>query len=136
MPEPLQDRFDVVVDGDIYTFRIPTVKYDIEVGYRAADVRRRIYPEGGGMMNGLDIASVNLSRHFAQLELYLLKATAYWPFGVADGQEPDWTKAPKVDFEKFPADRTDTVYRVGQAFEGEVTRFLSRGNTDQSSAGA
>lgn len=138
MPDPLQDRFEVVVGGDTYVFRIPTIRYDMEVGYRAADVRRRSFPEGAGQMVGLDFQAVNFSRYCAYLELYLLKSSTLWPFGFAtdDPAQIDWNKAaPPVDFEKFPPSRREDVYLVGDAFEREVARFLSRGDTGRPSAG-
>ena len=46
MVDVTQSTFDVVVDGDTYTFKIPTIRYRIEVAGRAADIRNRAYPEG------------------------------------------------------------------------------------------
>ena len=135
---PLQDRFDVVVEGATYTFRKPTIRYDIEVGYKSADIRNRAYPDGYGGMGGIDMQAVNFSRYCAILEMYLLSATVGWPFGITDEDLKglDTSKAPKVDFDKFPLDSADDVYAVGQAFEAAVQRFRSRGNKSGAPAGA
>lgn len=138
MPDPLQDRFDVTVGRDTFTFRMPTIRYDIEVGYKAADVRRRASPDDMGALGALDWGTVQFSRHCAVMELYLLRSTTLWPYGFAtdDLSQVDFDKAPKVDFEKFPAECADEVTRVGVAFETEMARFRARRNSDQTPAGA
>lgn len=139
MPDILQDTFSVTVDGDEYVFKVPTIKYEIELGYRAADVRRRAYPESGGTLIAADYASVQFSRACAIMELYLTKASTLWPYGFADGAETaeiDFAKPPKVDFEKFPVNCTELLYQVGEAFENEITRFRRRRNPDQRPASA
>lgn len=142
MPQPFQDTFDVTVENedgskDTYTFRIPGIRFDIEVAYRAADIRNRIAPQSGGAITGLDMQSIILSRSGAILELYLVKATTLWPYGVDedDVTKVDTTRKPAVDFDKFPFNRTDDVYRVGARFEEELARFRRRGNTGKGSAG-
>lgn len=149
MSDPLQDRFDVTIEypaeeegkppqRDVYTFRRPTIKYEIQVSTKAADVRLRAHPEGAGAMAGLDMNAVMFARYCAIIELYLLTATTPWPWGVLDEDRDkiDFSKPPKVDFEKFPVQATDDVWRVGQAFEVEWGRFRSRRNTNGSSVGA
>jgi hypothetical protein len=136
--EPLQDKFDVQVEGATYTFKIPTIKYDIEVGYRAADVRAKAYPEGAGQMAGLDWQAVSFSRYCAILELYLIKSTTLWPYGFAEDDltKVDLNAPPKVEFDKFPLSASDDVFAVGQAFETEVGRFRRRRHPDPAPAGA
>jgi len=139
MPDVLQSTFDVPFDGDTYTFRIPGIKHDIEVGYRAADVRRRAYPEAMGAISTLDWQSANFARYCALLELYLVRSTTAWPYGFGDGDDlskVDFSKPPAVDFEKFPSDRAETVMELGAAFDQEVARFRSRRNPRGRSAGA
>lgn len=138
MPEPLQDRFDVTVDDDVYTFRMPTIRQDIEVGYRASEIRQRAYPTSMGALGGLDYATLQFTRFAAYLELYLVKASTGWPYGIDDAnlQAFDFSKAPEVRFENFPFDRTDDVYAVGQKFEAEVARFRKRGDKNRPSPGA
>jgi hypothetical protein len=137
VPEPLQDRFDVKVGEDVYTFRMPTIRQDIEVGYRAAEIRQRAYPSSMGGLNGLDFATLQFTRYAAYLELYLIRSTTGWPFGISDNDAKsfDFNKSPEVKFEKFTFDRTDDVYAVGQAFEAEVARFRTRGDSNRPSAG-
>jgi len=147
MPDVLQDTFDIeinqvtdkdgqtVTPGDTFKFKIPTIKFDIEVSYRAADVRRRAYPDSQGQY-AVDMASIAFSRSCAILEMYLVSSTVVWPYGINDGQTLDPSKQPAVDFEKFPVQYTDDVYKIGEAFEQAVTRFRTRGNTNQGSATA
>jgi hypothetical protein len=134
----LQTTFDVNVEGETYTFKIPTIRFRIEVSGRAASVRSRAYP--AGMMDerlGItDWQSIAFSRHCAILELYLVKATTAWPFGTEDVNAIDLTRPPVVDFEKFPADREDTVEAVGTAFETERARFRERRAGNGQPAGA
>lgn len=136
--EPLQSTFDVVVNDDTYTFQIPTIRFDIEVGYKAADVRARAYPEGGGTLGGLDFAAANFSRYCAYIELYLRRATTLWPYGYDNDDlgNVDFSRPPQVDFLKFPADRTEDVYQVGAAFDTEVGRFRQRRDRSRERAGA
>ena len=138
MPEPLQDRFDVTVEGATYTFRIPTIRYDIEVGYRAGEIRAKAYPDGAGAMAGLDWQAVSFSRYCAVLELYLIKATTLWPYGFADDDlgRVDFNNPPKVTFDTFPVSASEDVFAVGQAFEAEVARFRRRRHPDRPPAGA
>lgn len=130
MPDPLQTTFDVPLDGKTYTFRIPTIKMDIEIAYKAAEVRQRAYPQGGGTLVGVDGWSSAFARFCAIMELYLVKADTLWPYGFSDDDMSavDFNKSPKVDFEKFPVEHTETVYQMGEAFDREVARFRGRRN--------
>ncbi len=126
MSDVLADRFTVSVDGHDYTFKIPTIRYDIETGYRAADVRRRAYPEAGGTLGAVDFSAVQFSRACAYLELYLVGSTTLWPYGFAD--DSDLSKVnlaapPAVDFEKFPVSAADTILEVGAAFDQRYADF-------------
>lgn len=126
MPSPLQSSFDVKVGADTYTFKMPTIRFEIENAYRANDIRRRAYPTEGGGLAGVDFQAALFSRYCAYLELYLTKATTLWPFGYAsddDMSAVDFSKVPAVDFEKFPAECVNTIFEVGEAFEKEIMRF-------------
>ena len=139
MSDPLSSEFDVALDGITYTFRKPGIRYTIELGYRAADVRRRAFPAGGGVLPndfGIDRAAVDFSRLCAILELYLVRSTVPWPFGTESVSEIDWARPPKVDFEKFPPGREDTVDAVAAAFAEGLARFRKGGDTDGRPAGA
>jgi hypothetical protein len=145
MPDPLQSTFTISVpplpaEGETndlasvprqtYTFRIPTIKFDIEVGYKAAEIRNRAYPSGVGTLGGLDLQAVNFARYCAYLELYLVRSTTLWPYGfdTDDMAQVDFSKPPLVDFEKFPVTHTDDVFTLGQTFETEVSRFRRGGD--------
>ena len=140
--DPLSSEFEVKLNlgteeqpaWETYVFRKPGIRFQIEVGYRSGDVRRRAYPPAAGGLGdfSLDYNAVQFSRYCAYLELYMLRSDA----------DPAWTHSPgpdgkpTVDFDKFPAEREDTVVRLGQAFEAEVARFRARGNPDGTSPGA
>ena len=131
--DPLSDTFDIKVGDETYVFRKPSIRYPIELGYRAADVRRRSYPAGGGGFPGdfgLDFDAGSFARACAIMELYLVRSDQEWTHSPGpDGK-------PMVDFDKFPAEREDTVRRIGAAFEAELARFRARGNPDRPPAGA
>ena len=138
MSDVLSDRISVTVEQNEYVFRIPTIRYDVELGYKSADVRRRCYPEGGGMLGAVDYGAVQFSRSCAILELYLTSASTLWPYGFDDSDmgKVDLTRPPKVDFEKFPLSAAETVTLVGEAFEAAFARFRKRGSVNDGSAGA
>ena len=131
--DPLSPTFDITVEGETYTFRKPGIRFLIEIGYRSADVRRRSFPAQGGTLPGdfgLDYAAVNFARACAIIELYLVRASEQWPFSPGpDGK-------PMVDFDKFPADREETVQNLAAEFDSAVARFRTRRNPDGSSGGA
>ena len=130
--DPLSRTFDVVIEGETYVFRKPGIYYAIEMGYRAADVRRRAFPTGGGGFPGdfgLDYDAVSFARACATMELYLDRSDQEWPYSAGtDGK-------PMVDSSRFPSDREDTVRKVGNAFEAEMARFRTRRNPDKPPAG-
>src|ERR1700761_8324580 len=124
--------------GGEYTFRIPTISYDIQVAYRAADVRRRAYPEAAGILGAIDLQAVQFSRYCAILELFLVGSTTLWPYGFKDSEidKLDPRSPPVVNFERFPAVSIDMVYEVGGAFESEYAQFRNPGDTNNGSTGA
>lgn len=126
MSDVLAEKFTIEVGGDTFEFRIPSIKYDIETGYKAADIRRRAFPESQGALGAVDFNAVQFSRACAYLELYLVGSSTLWPYGFAD--DADVTKVnaanpPKVDFEKFPISAAETVLEVGYAFEQQYAQF-------------
>jgi hypothetical protein len=126
--DPLSPTFDVAVNGSTYTFRKPDIRYRIQMGYKAADTRRRVAPEAGGMLDfGIDRDTVDMSRAFAIMELYLQASDAAWPFS------PDAAGKPVVDFTKFPFEREDDVLKIGAAFEAEVA--ISSGRESRRTTG-
>lgn len=137
--EALADRFTVEVGGHSYDFKIPTITYDIVVGYRAADIRRRAFPEALGAMGSIDFGAVQFSRFCAYLELYLISASTLWPYGHADDTDLakiNMSAPPRVDFEKFPVSAADTVLEVGYAFEQRYAQFRRPRHTDHKPPGS
>lgn len=136
--EALADRFSVEVGGHNYEFKIPTITYDITVGYRAADVRRRAFPEAMGALGTIDFGAVQFSRCCAYLELYLIGASTLWPYGYADDADlgkVNMSAPPRVDFEKFPVSAADTVLEVGFAFEQRYAQFRRPRHTGNQPSG-
>jgi len=131
LPDVLQETFDVQVDGDTYTFKIPSIKYRFEMGGKSADIRRRGYPEGAmnERMGIIDGWSDTFSRECAIFELYLVRATTTWPYGSESVEQVDVAKPAVVDFEKFPSGREDTIAAVAAKFSEELARFRARRNT-------
>jgi len=134
----LADTFDITVENETYTFRRPTIKYRMEVGARAIDIRRRSSAESirNEQQGLLDLSADYFSRNCAVLELYLVRATTTWPYGTEDVGKIDLASPPQVDFEKFPADRDATVDAVGAAFVEALARFRAGRNTDGRPPGA
>lgn len=130
MPDVLQETFDIQVDGETYTFKIPSIRFRFEVGGRATDIRRKAYPVGmsNEQMGMIDNQVWAFSRSCALLELYLVKSSAPWVYGSEDVSQIDLAKPPIVDFEKFPSGREDTIDAIGIAFNEEMSRFRPRRN--------
>lgn len=121
-PELLQDKFDVTVRDKRYTFRMPSIRYDMEVGYKAAEIRRSADPAGVGAWNTADYVADTFSRYCAIIELYLVAADEEWPFSPGkDGK-------PVVDSSRFPLKKRTTVYEIGGAFQQTFDRFCSDGD--------
>ena len=121
--DPLLSEFDIAIDGETYSFRKPGIYHRIELGYRAAEVRRKAYPGAGGVLDfGVDRDTVDFARNCAIMELYLVRSDQQWPFSVGVGGKP------VVDSSKVPADREETVWKIGEEFTGQVVRFRTRGN--------
>lgn len=118
-PKPadvLQDELTVTVRETDYVFRLPTIRYDIEVAARALAIRRRADPEGGGAIYGIGEQAARLSFALAIMELYLAGGPE-WPFS------PGPAGKPAVNHEKFPRNKTALVYEIGGAFEQAYERF-------------
>ncbi len=138
MSDVLADKFTIEVDGHSYEFRIPSIRYDIETGYKAADIRRRAFPESQGALGAVDFNAVQFSRACAYLELYLVGSSTLWPYGFADDADISKVNAanpPKVDFEKFPISAAETVLEVGYAFEQQYAQFRRPRHRNNGSAG-
>jgi hypothetical protein len=134
MVDVLQKSFElpVTINGKVYefTFKIPGIKFDIEVGYKAAEIRTRAYPPANGQMAGLDQSAFQWSRCAAYMELYLEKSPLAWVF--SEGAD----KKPVVNYENFPGNEIDTVYLIGAAFEEAYGRFRRGGDINPRPSGA
>lgn len=117
-PDVIQTELNVTVRGETYTFRIPSIRYDIEVATRAARIRRLADPGGSTALYELGSRAMGLSWSLAQIELYLIASSAKWPFSAGAGGEP------AVDHTKFDARQARLVSEIGEAFEAEYARFL------------
>ena len=134
MSEVLKDTFTVNdSSGGEYTFKIPSIVFDMQVSYKAAEIRRRAYPEGQGALGTIDFQAVQFSRYCAFLELYLTGANKLWPYGYGEDQidKLDPKVLPVVNFEKFPVASSDLIYEVGGAFEEAYAQFRRPGHSDR-----
>jgi hypothetical protein len=138
LSDALRKSIDVDYAGQTYTFRVPGIRRRFEINGRAADIRRKAYPEGiaNEQLGLVDNASWNFSRACATFELYLEKATCGWPYGADDMAAIDPATPPKVDWEKFPPEHEDDVEAVWILFETEIARFRAGRNPDGRPAGA
>jgi len=130
-PDITDDRIRVTVGGDDYEFRIPSIRFDIEVGYRSRAIRRAAAPAEGGDISGLDWFTINFTTYCAIMELYLVATSApdHWPFTA------DAAGKPVVDSAKFPLRKRNTVMEVGGAFNEAFIRFCNDGVSDGHAAG-
>jgi hypothetical protein len=129
MPEILQNSFDVTIGSDVFTFRVPSIRFDIEVSYKAAEVRRRAYPAGGGSTQDMDNMAYAFSRGIAYMELYLERANVDWPWSAGkDGK-------PTIDFERFPAHKGGAIYDIVAGFDEEYGRFRRTGSFNREPVG-
>ncbi len=130
MSDILQSTIEVEARGHKYVFRIPGIQFDIEVGYRALQVRQRAAPEGTGALDGLDYNAALFSRYCAIMELYLERSDAGWTHSPGVGGKP------VVDSLLFPVSKTMTVYEIGRGFELAFARFRDDRPADGDEAGA
>jgi hypothetical protein len=123
-----QGELTVSLNGDEYVFNIPGIKFEMEVGYRSARIRRGADPEGIGSLAALDGMAANFAYNCALLELYI-KAGPRWLFSPgADGK-------PVVNHEKWPPQNADLVWEVAAAFQNAYTRFRRGGAPDAAPVG-
>jgi len=139
--DPLSPEFEVVlkygegsdagVTTETYIFRKPGIYHRIELGYRAAEVRRKAYPGSGGILDfAVDRATVDFAQNCAIMEMYLVRSNQTWPFTPGEDGKP------VVDSSKFPPDREQTVWDIGDSFSKQVLRFRTRRNTAGPQAGS
>ena len=124
MADVLQETFDVTVRGKNYKFRVPSIRFDIEIGYKSAQLRRQSDPEGRGELGSVDAAATRFAWSQSVIALYLLSSDESWPFSPGpDGK-------PVVDPDKFPSNKINTVYELGEAFRTAYERFRDDGYND------
>ena len=129
MPGLLDTEITITVRGDDYIFKIPGIRYELEVGYRSAKLRRESDPDGIGDLSAVDMGAIETAWCGAVLELYLLRSSAAWPFSK------DGTGKPIVRFDNFPSTKFATMRDVGAAFGRAVARFRDDRVADDKPAG-
>lgn len=126
----LQNEVIVTVRGDKYTFRMPSIRFEMEMGYKTNDICGRAMPEGSSptaSLLGPGNRAYNFAWCCAVLELYLIRATTEWPFTDGPG---------RVNSDKFSFGRSQTVEEIGSAFSLELNKFRDAGSADANGAGA
>lgn len=125
----LQTEIVVAVRGNNYTFRMPSIRFEIEMGYRANDICGRSMPEDStpqASLLGPGNRAFNFAWYCAAMELYLIRATTEWPFTGGPG---------RVVSERFPLGKAQTVEEIGSAFSVELNRFRDDGSADDNANG-
>jgi hypothetical protein len=128
-PDVLQNEIVVTVRGEKYTFRMPSIRFEMEIGYRANDICGRSVPEGSSpqaTLLGPGNRAYNFAWCCAVMEMYLIRATTEWPFTDGPG---------RVNADRFPFNKTQLVEEIGSAFGAELNRFRDDGSADQHDAG-
>jgi hypothetical protein len=129
-PDLLQSEIAVTVRGEKYTFRMPSIRFEIEVGYKANDICGRSMPDGltpSATLLGPGNRAYNFAYCCALLELYLKKATTEWPLTDGPGN---------VNSEKFPFGKSQVVEEIGVALGAELNRFRDDRPADGKPPGA
>lgn len=124
-----QDRITVKVRGLAYTFRVPSIQYETEIGYKTNDILARGMPQGlspQAMMLGSGQQAYSSAWSRAVMELYLVQADDPWPFTGGPG---------RVESDRFPLSRHRLVQEIGGAFGDALNRFLDDGAADGNAAG-
>lgn len=138
MPEQnmLKDTIDVEVNGETYTFKIPSYMEEIKVGLRERDIRREVEQELGidartsvGEAAGLDGATFFMIQTAAQFEVLLRRSSTSWPWSN------DRTGKPIVDFKKWPNEKVAEAMAVGVAYQNAIGQFRSGGDRSDNSTG-
>jgi hypothetical protein len=126
----LQSEIVVTVRGEKYTFRMPSIRFEMEVGYKANDICGRAMPDNSSptaSLLGPGNRAYNFAWCCAVLELYLIRATAEWPFTDGPG---------RVNADKFSFGKSQVVEEIGSAFSLELNRFRDAGSANTDAAGA
>ena len=128
MSDVLQETFTVNIRDKNYVFRIPSIRFDIEVGYESRRIRQDADPLGRGDLNNIDAATIQFALYCAIIKLYLVSADVQWIYSAGpDGK-------PVIDPLKFPRNKNTTVYLIGEAFIKEYERFRDDGDTTESTS--
>jgi hypothetical protein len=129
-PDLLQSEVVVTVRGEKYTLRMPSIRFEMEVGYKTNDICSRSLPEGstaGASLLGPGNRAYNFAWCCSVLELYLKKATTEWPFTDGPGN---------VNSDKFPFNKSQVIEEIGSAFSLELNRFRDDRPADGKPPGA
>lgn len=134
MADVLTDKLTVTVGGEQYVFKIPSPMEQIEIGVKAAALRRRHDFTGGGWEEGLDQASFMLVRGIVVLQVLLRQSSAKWPY--SESRDDKGAVTVSVDPDKFPPNVTPTIIQVYQGFSEALARFFTGGAESGDTAGA
>lgn len=125
----LQSEIAVTVRDEKYTFRMPSIRFEIEVGYKANDICGRSMPDNSSpqaSILGPGGRAYNFAWCCAVMELYLIRATTEWPFTDGPG---------KVNSDKFSFAKSQAVEEIGGAFSAELNRFRDDRPADDDTTG-
>jgi hypothetical protein len=128
-PDVLQREVAVTVRGEKYTFRMPSIAFEIEIGYKSNDICGRSLPEGttpAASLLGPGNRAYNFAWCCGVMELYLIRATTEWPFTDGPGL---------VNSAKFSFNKSQVVEEIGSAFSVELNRFRDSRPADDDKPG-
>lgn len=126
----LQSTVEVVNEGEVFEFAIPTVRHEIRISSLIPRVRRAADPEAAGeSMDGLDPAGYFYIRTVAFFLTCLKSTSAQWVFSPGpDGK-------PVMKWEEWPAAVTNRVLAISLEAQEAIARFHGGGLADDQPAG-
>lgn len=133
MADVLTDRLTITVGDDQYVFKIPTPLQQMEIGVKAAALRRRYDFQGGGWEDGLDQGTFLLVRGIVIMQVLLIQCSVKWPY--SESKDDKGAVTVSVDPDKFPPFATPIIIQVYQGFTEALARFFEVGTESGVAAG-
>jgi hypothetical protein len=115
-PDMLKDVINVSVNGNTFSFRIPSVKDKLKISALAAKLRRDNDPDGTGFAYGYDVMSMMFFDSIATFMTLYKDSDAPWVFTP----NPEDNK-PEMNLDKWPNDAP--IVEVIEQFNTELATF-------------
>lgn len=111
----------VEVNGVEYTFSVPNMKDELELGAHMRAIRREYAPGTYGEEEGLDYTTVLYFRGCALMEKRLVRCSDAWPYS-----QDEKTGKPYVDHRNFPEERVMEVGQVALEYQQQLADFREK----------